>query len=101
MTPNCDFAPSLQDHLRQCIDQIEELFISGSSDRMDHETSMTSSPSKASTASSSSADSGVLLSSPEGQRPSPSPKKSAGNSNEEEKQRTPTEVFRVSALCVT
>ena len=98
MTPNCDFAPSLQDHLRQCIDQIEELFISGSSDRMDHETSMTSSPSKASTASSS-ADSGLLLSSPEGQRPSP--KKGAGNSNEEEKQRTPTEVFRVSALCVT
>ena len=95
MTPNCFF----QDHLRQCIDQIEELFISGSSSRMDHEeTSVTSSPSKASTASSS-ADSGLLLSSPEGQRPSP--KKSAGNSNEEEKQRTPTEVFRVSALCVT
>ena len=100
MTPNCDFVPLLQDHLRQCIDQIEELFISGSSSRMDHEeTSVTSSPSKASTASSSSADSGLLLSSPEGQRPSP--KKSAGNSNEEEKQRTPTEVFRVSALCVT
>ena len=64
MTPNCDFVPSLQDHLRQCIDQIEELFISGSSgSRMDHEeTSVTSSPSKASTASSS-ADSGLLLSS--------------------------------------
>ena len=95
MTPNCP--SSLQDHLRQCIDQIEELFISGS--RMDHETtSVTSSPSKASTAS---ADSGLLLSSPEAQsRPSPT-KKSAGNSNEDEKQRTPTEVFRVSALCVT
>ena len=87
----------MQDHLRQCIDQIEELFISGSS-KMDHETttSMTTSPSKASTASTSSGDSGLLMS-------SPSPKKSAGNSNGEgeEKQRTPTEVFRVSALCVT
>ena len=87
--------PSLnQDHLRRCIDQIEDLFISES--RMEQETM--SSPSKAST-SSSSADSGLLLlSSPEGSGRLLVKKEEA---EEEEKQRTPTEVFRVSALCVT
>jgi hypothetical protein len=97
--------PPFQACLHQCIEQIEDLFISGTN--VLNQTSNNScflSPSKDSTAST---DSGMmLLSSPEQPPLQPqqqlkrSLSKSPPKNSSQDQNQTPTEVFKASAFCV-